>query len=330
MLLAQWEADGSRPHAVRLALARPPRRRPGEALDARDRRAPGRPSAGRREEPRLTGRGPRGALRDGAPAADRRARRRASARAGPRRLARWCETRSATRRWPSSSSARPPGPGRGLEPLRAGLPTGRLRAHGELAEIRARDLRVSPEEALELFRAAGVDLGLDDVRRITERTEGWLAGIYLALLGIRDAADPDAFVARFTGDTRQVLEYLQQDVLAVAAPEIRDFLLRTSVLDALVGAALRRRPRDLGVRSDARGDLPAEPLPRPARRDRLASTATTSSSRPCSGESSKRPTPRPFPGSTHEHLSGTRSTGTSSRRSGMRSRAGMSIGRALS
>src|SRR5262245_2928448 len=70
------------------------------------------------------------------------------------------------------------------------LPTGRFRAHGTLAEIRARDLRASPEEASELFRAADVDLELDDVRRITERTEGWLAGIYLALLGIRDAVDP--------------------------------------------------------------------------------------------------------------------------------------------
>ena len=114
-----------------------------------------------------------------------------------------------------------------------GLPTGRFRAHGELAEIRAGDLRVTPEEASELFRAADVDLELDDVRRITERAEGWLAGIYLALLGIRDAADPDAFVARFTGDTRQVLTYLRQDVLAAAAPELRHFLLRTSVLERL-------------------------------------------------------------------------------------------------
>ena len=90
---------------------------------------------------------------------------------------------------------------------------------------------MSPEEASEFFRAADVNLELDDVRRITERTEGWPAGIYLALLGIRDAADPDAFVALFTGDTRHVLEYLQQDVLSASAPEVRTFLLRTSVLE---------------------------------------------------------------------------------------------------
>ena len=114
-----------------------------------------------------------------------------------------------------------------------GLPTGRFRAHGELTEIRARHLRFSPEQASELFRAADVDLELDDVRRITERTEGWLAGIYLALLRIRDVADPDAFVAGFTGDTSQVLAYLQQEVLAATAPEIRSFLLRTSVLERL-------------------------------------------------------------------------------------------------
>ncbi len=113
------------------------------------------------------------------------------------------------------------------------LPTGRLRAYGDLAEVRARDLRVSPEEASELFRAADVDLEFDDVQRITERTEGWLAGIYLAVLGIRDAADPEAFVTLFTGATHQVFAYLQQDVLAAAAPEIRDFLVRTSVLERL-------------------------------------------------------------------------------------------------
>jgi LuxR family maltose regulon positive regulatory protein len=114
-----------------------------------------------------------------------------------------------------------------------GLPTGRLRAHGDLAEVRARHLRVSPEEAFEVFRESGVDLEPDHVRRITEKTEGWLAGIYLALLGIRDAPDPAAFVARFTGDTQQVFEYLRHDVLAAAAPEVRTFLLRTSVLDSL-------------------------------------------------------------------------------------------------
>ena len=114
-----------------------------------------------------------------------------------------------------------------------GLPTGRLRAHGELTEIRARHLRVSPEETLELFRLADVDVSPEDVRRISERTEGWLAGIHLALLRIRDELDPNAFVASFAGDTRQVLAYLQEDVLASADPEIRNFLVRTSVLERL-------------------------------------------------------------------------------------------------
>ena len=99
--------------------------------------------------------------------------------------------------------------------------------------IRARHLRVSSEQTLELFRVADVDLSPEDVRRIAESTEGWLAGIHLALLRIRDEADPDAFVASFAGDTRQVLAYLQQDVLASADPEIRNFLVRTSVLERL-------------------------------------------------------------------------------------------------
>ena len=113
------------------------------------------------------------------------------------------------------------------------MPTGRFRAHGELAEIRARDLRVSPEEALELFRAAGVDLGLDDVRRITERTEGWLAGIYLALLGSgrRPTRMHSSRVSPAT--PARCSRTCSRTCSRATAPEIRDFLLRTSVLERL-------------------------------------------------------------------------------------------------
>ena len=124
-------------------------------------------------------------------------------------------------------------PARGLEPLRAGLPTARLRAHGELTEIRARDLRVSPEEASRSSERPTSTSSLDDVRRITDRAEGWLAGIYLALLGIREAADPRAFVARFTGDTRHVLTYLAAGRARGDDSWVRTFLLRTSVLERL-------------------------------------------------------------------------------------------------
>ena len=161
-----------------------------------------------------------------------------------------------------------------------GLPTGRLRAHGELAEIRARHLRVSPEETLELFRVADVDLGSEDVRRIAERTEGWLAGIHLALLRIREEEDPNAFVARFAGDTRQVLAYLQEDVLARTDPEIRTFLVRTSVLEhlsaPLCDAVLERSGSAAMLDEISRQNLFLVDSTKPAR-----NTATTGSSQAC-------------------------------------------------
>ena len=114
-----------------------------------------------------------------------------------------------------------------------GFPVARLRAHGDLAEIRETALRISTDEALDLFRRANVDLGRDEVERVNERAEGWLAGICLALLVAKERPDRARFVAEFSGDTRHVLDFLADDVLAATRPEIRSFLLRTSVLDRL-------------------------------------------------------------------------------------------------
>ena len=110
-------------------------------------------------------------------------------------------------------------------------PIARMRAHGDLAELRARDLRISPAEAGALFRDAGVRLTAGEVRRLTERTEGWLAGLSLALLVLREQDDPTRFVLEFSGDSRHVFDYLAGDVLAGVEPEIRDFMVRSSVLD---------------------------------------------------------------------------------------------------
>jgi LuxR family maltose regulon positive regulatory protein len=116
-----------------------------------------------------------------------------------------------------------------------GLPVARLRAHGQLTELRAGDLRVSPTEAKTLFREAGIQLQRGDVERLTLRTEGWLAGLCLALLVVKQQQDPRRFVVDFSGDTRHVLDYLAGDVLDAVTPEVRDFLVRTSVLDRLSG-----------------------------------------------------------------------------------------------
>jgi LuxR family transcriptional regulator, maltose regulon positive regulatory protein len=126
------------------------------------------------------------------------------------------------------------------------LPLSRLRVRGDLAELRAEDLRFSAAEALEFFSdRPGLQLSEQDVLRLLARTEGWAAGLQLASLRLRDQADPAAFVDRFTGADWQIVRYLGEEVLASQPPEVREFLLATSVLnrmcaplcDALTGRA---------------------------------------------------------------------------------------------
>jgi LuxR family maltose regulon positive regulatory protein len=113
------------------------------------------------------------------------------------------------------------------------LPLGRLRAAGELLELRAAELRFSDGEAGALLND-GHGLGLDagEVRLLRERTEGWPAGLQLAALSLRDRTDRSAFVHALAGDNRQIGEYLHEVVHELDAP-VREFLLRTSILERL-------------------------------------------------------------------------------------------------
>jgi LuxR family transcriptional regulator, maltose regulon positive regulatory protein len=116
------------------------------------------------------------------------------------------------------------------------LPLARMRARQELSELRVADLQFTGEEAVALLNAAmGLRLTAGDVERLTERTEGWAAGLYLAGLSLRGREDPSAFIASFHGDNRHVADYLAADVLGRQPSEIRTFLLRTSVLRRLSG-----------------------------------------------------------------------------------------------
>jgi LuxR family maltose regulon positive regulatory protein len=115
------------------------------------------------------------------------------------------------------------------------LPLARLRAHDELLEVRADQLRLSDAEAAELFARADIVLDPDDARRLNDRAEGWVTGLHLALILALDHDDPAAFVASFSGDSRNVLDYLANDVLETLPPEQRRFLLRTSILERLSG-----------------------------------------------------------------------------------------------
>jgi len=116
------------------------------------------------------------------------------------------------------------------------LPLARLRARGQLAELRAEDLRFTAEEAAALLgEAAGPGLPATAARELTARTEGWAAGLRLAGLSLRGHADAAGFVAAFSGSHRFVLDYLADEVLDGQSERVRAFLLETSVLERLSG-----------------------------------------------------------------------------------------------
>ncbi len=112
------------------------------------------------------------------------------------------------------------------------LPLARLRAAGELLEVRARELRFTVAEAAALVRnVSGAGLGQPDLAVLLERTEGWPAGLYLAALSLRGHPCPRAFIGQFTGDNRFIVDFLAEEVLARQPEEIRQFLARTAILD---------------------------------------------------------------------------------------------------
>lgn len=111
----------------------------------------------------------------------------------------------------------------------------RLRLEGELAEIRAADLKLTVAEARELFAAAGVELPGPAVAVLHERTEGWAAGLRLAALAAAGHPDPGRFAAEFSGTERTVAEYLLAEVLDRQDERVRRLLLRTSILERVNG-----------------------------------------------------------------------------------------------
>ncbi|MEO3936599.1 LuxR C-terminal-related transcriptional regulator [Dermatophilaceae bacterium Soc4.6] len=116
------------------------------------------------------------------------------------------------------------------------LPLARLRVRGELTEVRAADLRFTDAEAARfLSEATGRDLPAEEVSALGARTEGWIASLQLAALSLRDRSDTSGFVAGFTGTDRYVVDYLVEEVLDREPPDVRRFLLDTSILDRLCG-----------------------------------------------------------------------------------------------
>ena len=116
------------------------------------------------------------------------------------------------------------------------LALSRLRARGELLEVRAADLRFTTAEATAFLNdVMGLGLEPQHVAALERRTEGWATGLQLAALSAAGTADPDGFVEAFAGSHRFVLDYLVDEVLAGQPADVRSFLLDTSVLDNLCG-----------------------------------------------------------------------------------------------
>ena len=106
-----------------------------------------------------------------------------------------------------------------------------LRLAGELAEIRAADLRFTERETRELLEASGVTLSGAGAALLHQRTEGWAAGLRLVVLSLVGHPDPERFVADFSGTHRTVADYLLAEMLERQPAEVQDLLLRTSLLD---------------------------------------------------------------------------------------------------
>jgi LuxR family maltose regulon positive regulatory protein len=117
------------------------------------------------------------------------------------------------------------------------LPLARLRARGQLTELRAADLRFTFSEAAEfLNQVMGLDLSVEDIAALERRTEGWIAGLQLAALSMQGRKDVTGFIQSFTGSHHFVLDYLVEEVLEQQSESVQTFLLQTAILDRLTGS----------------------------------------------------------------------------------------------
>ena len=116
------------------------------------------------------------------------------------------------------------------------LPLARLRARGQLVEVRVIDLRFSVDEATEfLNQVMGLTLTREQVTALEGHTEGWIAGLQLAALSMQGCKDIHGFVTAFTGSHHYIMDYLTDEVLKLQSKQVGSFLLQTSILDRLYG-----------------------------------------------------------------------------------------------
>ena len=114
------------------------------------------------------------------------------------------------------------------------LPVSRLRARNQVLEIRQDELRFTLEEIAKFLKnVMGLDLSHDEISALERRTEGWIAGLQLAALSMRGRDDLAGFIQAFTGSSRFILDYLIEEVFEGQTPDVKDFLLKTSILERL-------------------------------------------------------------------------------------------------
>jgi LuxR family maltose regulon positive regulatory protein len=114
------------------------------------------------------------------------------------------------------------------------LPIPRFRARGSLLELRADDVRFTTQETTAfLNQVTGLDLSRDHIASLQKRTEGWIAGLHLAALTMKDMEDPAQFISTLISDDRYIIDYLVDEVLAQRPSGTKDFLLKTSILERM-------------------------------------------------------------------------------------------------
>jgi LuxR family transcriptional regulator, maltose regulon positive regulatory protein len=145
------------------------------------------------------------------------------------------------------------------------IPLARLRARGQLTELRASDLCFAAAEVTTyLNQVMGLSLSPRDIVALDERTEGWIAGLQLAALSLQGRRDVPGFIRSFAGDHRYIADYLIDEVLQRQPASVRDFLLQTCILDRLCGplcdAVTGREDSSARLHSLAGGNVLVVPL----------------------------------------------------------------------
>ena len=135
------------------------------------------------------------------------------------------------------------------------LPLARLRARGQMVELRAADLRFTETETAQFLNdVMGLYLDAESVAMFEKRTEGWIAGLQMAALSMQNRKDVHSFIEGFSGTNRYILDYLLEEVLARQSPEIQRFLLYTSILERLTAplcdALILNNENSQSIRSD--------------------------------------------------------------------------------